>query len=79
MWSPLRLIRSQVFFAHFYSSDEHLGSGGCAGDEVQGGPVEVIFSSSIPLKRPTARTKNDSYRTTLDLISCAATASAVLI
>ena len=79
MWSPLRPMRSQMLFSHFYSSDEHWGSGGCAGDEVQGGPVGVIFSGSIPLKRPTARTKNDPYRTTLDLISCAATASPVLI
>ena len=36
-------FESKMFLAHFYSSDEHWGSGGCAGDEVQGGPVGVIF------------------------------------
>ena len=28
MWSPLRPMRSQMLFSHFYSSDEHWGSSG---------------------------------------------------
>ena len=57
MWAPIASNAEPNVFAHFYSSDEHWGSSGCAGDEVQGGQVGVIFSSSIPLKRPTAAQK----------------------